>query len=383
MLNTTLSQLRCPKKKPAKSRCDGRLRLGSDARKISPPNPDHPEIFEVPAGSVECESCQSRYPILAGVLILVPDVREYLLAHVKGISALVKDAEIPKVYLKEYLAEKAELAPEHIEEDLESKRVVALYLMNHYLRVGMPEPSGWWRALRGETSPLIDRLIRENWDSGPFQAIAAWFEKLPRDSRPSVVEFGCGVGGLGQVLAAQTQRYLGLDSSFASIALGRHLLLGASYAGTLAIPEDLLAGPTARPISLPIPAGFDGSRDLIVADFEHPPIADGSFDLSIALNTIDMLERPERLPEMQARAVMSGGRAIQSCPYIWHESVARRLRAQLPKTVQTSSSRAVEHLYEKAGFRIDERIEHHPWLFFKHVRQLEIYSVHLFFATRA
>ena len=62
--------------------------------------------------------------------------------------------------------------------------------------------------------------------------------------------------------------------------------------------------------------------------------------------------------------------------------VARKLRARLPREIQ-DSARAAEWLYERAGFGIQARLDQVPWLFFKHARQLEIYSVHLFMARRA
>ena len=167
-----------------------------------------------------------------------------------------------------------------------------------------------------------------------------------------------------------------MDSSFASIALGRHLLLGVPYAGKIKIPEDLLKGGVSREIRFPTPEYYDGKADLVVGDLESVPLRSKHWDLSIALNTIDMMDEPALLPKLQHDLLKKGGTAIQSCPYIWHENVAKRLRSKLPREIR-DSAQAVEWLYERAGFKIKERVDHLPWLFFKHVRQLEIYSVHL------
>jgi len=78
---------------------------------------------------------------------------------------------------------------------------------------------------------------------------------------------------------------------------------------------------------------------------------------------------------------VNGGVAIQSCPYIWHRNVAERLRKSLPKKIRSSSA-AVEHLYGKAGLELFRKIDHLPWLFLKHFRQIELYSVHLFAARK-
>lgn len=365
MLSTTLPRLRCPV-------CLGELSLreGSEARGR-----------EVVSGDLRCGKCKASFPILAGVAVLVPDVGQYLLDHAKGIGQHVPDAQIPKAFRRDYLAAKAEIASmgaEHIEEDLESERVIALYLMNHFLSVkGSPEE--WWKPAAGSASPLIDQLVREHWDKGPLPTIASWVAKLEGVS--SVVELGCGLGGLSRMIHAPGRSYLGVDSSFASVALGRHLALGAPFQGKTRIPNDLLQGPLAREVRIAPGKDIDGLVDLVVGEIEALPLPRGVFDLSLALNAIDMLPEPETLPKLQSLVLKPGGIAIQSCPYIWHEGVVRKLRAWLPKTARDSAS-AVEWLYEKAGLKIQERIDHLPWLFYKHARQLEIYSVHLFRAKK-
>jgi hypothetical protein len=95
-----------------------------------------------------------------------------------------------------------------------------------------------------------------------------------------------------------------------------------------------------------------------------------------------MLDEPSSLPEFQYELLKKNGIAIQSCPYIWHPEVARKLRKRLPAPLKNSSSAAAEWLYEKAGFKIEEKQEDLPWLFFKHLRQLEVYSVHAFVARK-
>jgi SAM-dependent methyltransferase len=192
-----------------------------------------------------------------------------------------------------------------------------------------------------------------------------------------VIELGCGVGGLARMLKPHVSSYLGVDSSFASVALGRHLALGAPHPRPIRIPGDLLAGAVSREVAIAPARGWDGSIDLVVADLEALPVGEGRFDIALALNTIDMLAEPEVLPRYQHALLAEDGVAIQSCPYIWHESVARALRERIPPAVSDSAG-AVEWLYEQSGFEIGQSIPHLPWLFFKHLRQLEIYSVHLF-----
>jgi SAM-dependent methyltransferase len=400
MFNTTLARLRCPARArapkaqpktkakgaahaPAPALCGSKLALHADRAQGSG------AVFDVLAGRLDCPSCQARFPILAGVAIVVPDVRGFLFSHVKGVMQLVPAQELPKELARELKAAHAELETGHIEDDLEAERVVSLYMMNHYLDARSGDPA-WWRPSDGTASsqpskgsPFIASLVREYWDHGPLSRIQRLVES--RMSRPDgirVIELGCGVGGLAWRLKKQASAYLGVDSSFASVALARHLALGAPYDGDLRIPEDLLQGPVSRKIRRParIEPLRDGRADFVVGDLEAAPVARGEWDLSIALNAIDMLEEPSALPALQRELSAPSGRAIQSCPYIWHELVARKLRARLPKSVRDSAS-AAEWLYEREGFKVLAREEHVPWLFFKHLRQLELYSVHLFIAA--
>lgn len=337
-------------------------------------------------GHLDCPSCGARFPILAGVAILVDDVAQYIFDHAKGIARVVADSEIPEEYREAFLEAKGELGTEHIEEDLEAERVTSLYVMNHYLRVGAGREE-WWKPLagangKGESAasgaavgdPLIDRLVREYWDHGPIARIGQWVSG-------ELIELGCGVGGVQAALRGRLSGYLGVDSSFASIALARHLALGFPYPAALRIPGDLLEGPVSRPIGLPAAPPCDGRADFVVGDLASPPLRRGLWDRALALNAIDMLEDPAALPRLQFELLKKDGEAIQGCPYVWHPAVAEALRAELPEGIRDSAE-AVEWLYARAGLQVEERVRNLPWLFFKHVRQLEVYSVHLFRAAR-
>jgi SAM-dependent methyltransferase len=357
--------------------CGGPLELHSTRETALPAQP---AVREVRSGRLSCSSCQSGYWILGGVALLIEDPQAYLTQHVKGISRIVEDSEIPPEFLSDYLEAKSEILTEHIEEDLEAERVNALYFMNHYLR--LDSGATWWKPQSASFDPLIDRLVREYWDQGPFAEIQKLMDSMP--AQGAAIELGCGVGGLARILRERASSYLGVDSSFASIALARHMNLGAAYPRELRIPGDLLDGPVSQSIDSQVESqvmSADGSIDFVVAELPHCPVAPEQWDLTVALNAIDMLDEPASLPRLQAHLLRSGGRAIQSCPYIWHEVVARALREELGARAKNSAS-AVAALYEDAGFTLETVRDHVPWLFFKHFRQLEIYSVHLFSAKK-
>lgn len=362
MFASTVPSLQCPAQTPKRtSACGGNLNIVSGVKK-----------GDLQTGELQCRQCGSRYPILAGVAVLVPDVREYLIEHVKGVSQLVADTEIPKNILRDYLEAKEQIQIEHVEEDLEAERVVALYVMNHFLKGA--------QVTEGVEDPLLRELILKHWDSGPLERIADWVTGTP-GGKKRVVELSCGVGGLYPRIAATCSRYLGVDSSFTSVAIGRHLALGAAYKGRLRVPRDLLYGPVSAQPRIEVPRNVSEAADLVVGQLESFPVKSDEADVAVAMNTIDMLPEPELLPKLQYRLLVQGGLALQSGPYIWHEWVAKRLRKSLPKELRGSAA-GVTRIYEKAGFQVQAQMDAVPWLFFKHIRQLEIYSVHLLQARK-
>ena len=382
MLKTTLSSVVCPACKGELRFSEGTVFQSLSAREGGAKVTREDAYQDALWGDLVCGACSLQFPILAGVAILVEDVESYLFQHIKGISKRVPDAKIPTRYqdlFREAKEALQEYEGEHIEEDLESERVNALYLMTHYLNASQVI------SATKLTDPLIHSLISQHWDHGPFQKIKEWMQSSQQMGR--AVELGCGVGGLASVLGNLVESYLGVDYAFASIALAREIQLGVSgAASTYSIPGDLIDGPLAKSVQFNV-SQF-GMKDFVVGDFQQPPLKEASWDLSIALNAIDMMDDPRMLAQLQFALLKKDGQAIQSCPYIWHEKVATLLRKQFgEKSVggsvdRLSSSAVVEKLYQSQGFSIQKKIDHLPWLFFKHNRQLEVYSVHLFLAEK-
>jgi SAM-dependent methyltransferase/uncharacterized protein YbaR (Trm112 family) len=375
MLNTTMDYLQCPTPGcPARHKTGKLSLIETKTKRLT-----SEDMREVISGAIQCSGCKKKFPILRGVAVLVPDVSDYLLTHVKGISRWVPDGEIPSDIRREFQEAKREIETEHIEEDLEAERVTSLYVMNHYLQTqGVSENKAWWKGSLPDSSPEIAEVIKRYWDHGPFTKI----RELWGDRKESLVELGCGVGGLCVHLRSSVTNYLGVDSSFASIALARSLSLGLPDAleanEKVLVPGDLLNGAVSQNVREQIASKTkqNAQADFIVGDAVHPPLLPGKWDVSAALNMIDMLDDPGILPALQKKIVKKGGIAIQSSPYVWHPHAAKHLKKQ---TGTSDSAQAVEKLYEKQGFKIQHSVRHVPWLFFKHVRQLEIYSVHLFF----
>ncbi len=339
----------------------------------------HEDADEIKFGTLVCVKCKSEYPILSGVAVIVPDVKSYLISHVLGISEHVLDNQIPTKYRKDYLNAKRSILRNsiHIEDDLESKRVNALYLATHYLNSKI-------NFIQNDySSSLMKELIFEHWNRGPISLIGGWVSELYRNKniKYNFLELGCGVGGLLHRVQSFCSNYLGVDSSFSSIAWARKINLSLNSKINFKIPHDLLSGALSREISIST-FNFTSDADFIVCDLNFLPLREQTWDCVTSLNTIDMLDDPETLPRIQKSLLLESGIAIQSSPYVWHPKVAIELRKRLPKELHIDSARAVEWVYENNGLKKIKSEMNVPWIFFKHSRQIEIYSTHIFSAVK-
>lgn len=372
MLKSTTASLCCPKCQNLELHLDSeKERMLSDGITV-----------DVSHGALLCKKCRSTFPILQGVAFLLRDVTTYLQNHCKGISQKVALDEIPlefrddyELALREYQDE-ARQYPQDFEEDLESARVNALYLMNHYLRAADWNSSGLF----------AHDLIAAHWDQGPIDIVAQWIASA-QPKPVSIVELGSGVGGLaGRVTGSQPQAtYLGVDSSFLSTWYARqwNVLQATDQAVELRIPDDLLAGTQSRLLHFrPLRAKL-GHCDFILADMEGLPLRAGNYDALVALNAIDMLENPAELARQCGALLRSGGLAVQSAPYIWAERVAKKLRKAHTGSRDLHSAGLVRKLWEDAGFEIERDQDGIPWIFYKHARQIELYWVHALAARKA
>lgn len=355
MLESTLSKIKC---------CGCKSKLNLNIIKFI----TYKNQKDIISGILNCSKCGLDFSIINGVAILVKDTLGYIQSHAKGLSNLVNDEDIPLEYRTDYLDAKKDIMHEHIEDDLESQRVLSLYILNHFFT---SKQKFWYK----NASQDIQNLIVSYWDKNIFYYIS---ELLKNNKNLDIIELGCNVGGLLHKILKSTKSYIGIDYSFTSIAIARHIYLNAPYNLEFLIPQDLIDGSVSLKTKLP-KISTHVECDFIVSDFDNIPFQNNAFDTTIALNTIDMLSTPTHLPKIQTKLTKKGGLMIQSCPYIWHPEVAKFLKNNFKKM---SSNEAVIKMYIKLKLKIIKEFKHIPWLFFKHLRQIELYSVHIFAAKK-
>jgi hypothetical protein len=332
--------------------------------------------LEIDYGYLLCSGCETSYPILSGVALLVPDVCGYLKEHARAIAKYVTRDQLPARFRDCFPEE--ENSENNSEWDLESDRVSSWYIANHYLDS---------RRLLLELqkndampSPFLTNLIREFWDVGPFSLLERYLSaNNPSDG--AFIDLGCNVGGSIKIARQYNETCLGIDLSFTAIKFARQINLNVRPDSRLCIPGDRLSGVTSLEISTPQQSNEGGFADFIVGNLQSLPVKEGIWRTVASMSIIDMLKRPEMLPVVQNRLLEDSGSVVHMCPYVWSEETAHYLRGLLP-TGFTDSARAVENLYQSAGFEIHEAEYDIPWLFFKHKRQIEFYALHAFCAIK-
>ena len=326
----------------------------------------HQEIKgDIRWGAVHCTDCQIEFPIWDGVLIWVSDVESYISEHAHGIVSHVQPGKVSALY-RDQISELAKetQATVHIDESLESDRVTALYWLGHYVSARELIQS------QPQLSPHIKKMITDYWDQGPMQRLRSILSK--KKIKGSLLELGCGSGGLVHTLGDQVSEYLGVDSSFQGIYRAREILVQKK--NSYPAPGDLVHGALSAKPKAKLNPELPKSCDFIVMDLENDAFQKKDWDLVAAFNVIDMLKEPADLFRLQKKLLGNKGVAIQSSPYIWHPLTAKKLK---PKPGESSPERILR-LATQEGFKktvIDERDI--PWVFFKNVNQIELYNVHL------
>jgi SAM-dependent methyltransferase/uncharacterized protein YbaR (Trm112 family) len=369
MLPTTLEFLACP---AGSGRCLGNLQVESacEVERLAEGDED------LRAGHLACRNCGARYPILNGVAILVPDVPAYLTEHARALRPLAKQGAIPEEYHSALARGTAGSEDEAAEWDLETSRVTAWYLIGHFLQ--STAPSYWWRPGGAAGSQFLEELILRFWHQGPLRVLEEFLQR--REPGGKFLDLGCSVGGGVDLARQYCDVAMGLDSSFTAILTARQVALGPAEGVVAEIPDDRLNGPRSWRVRRRAQVAGTRKIDFVVADVTTPPVKRGTWDIAASLNLLDMVPDPVAFPAIHGSLLVNGGTALHACPYVWPATVARQLRSQIPASMRDSAE-AVEWLYRRTGFEIEQRHPDVPWLFFKNPRQVEAYSVHCFVAS--
>lgn len=252
-----------------------------------------------------CRRCPARYPVLADVPIMVPAPAAYLASYRDAVLATLADCGRASRRAVEVVRAFADAG-------------------------GATEPLGfgddWVADEDARPAPATDDA-----------AIAAWLATAP-DARSHlaalvpgraaiVVEVGCGASGLARALAAP----------------GRHV-----------IATDLSLRAVVRTLGARRRPALSGA----VVDAEALPFRARSIDAVVAVNLIDLLDRPDRFVAAIADALRRRGTAIVATP---------------EPGLGTGDDATLGHALAAAGLTLDDYQRGVPWLRGHSPRHYQLY----------
>jgi len=283
-------------------RCNGSLCY--DENFVYPSGED-----ETKEGIVYCRKCHSKYPIISGVLILVPQIKNYLTTRLSEIiTTAISEGDGISEMMVGWLRNQGYdlLDTGYHSSEWANAGGMGRYISAHYddlsiiaaEQLGIEHPIAQFLADYNHPN-LYDRL--EN--------LAIQEKGLGLQA----IDIGANVGGLLLRLARQFKFVWGVDYGFRQVLTSRRILLHH--------PTPLLTyrlyndGPKYQERSI---KSFRCSNvEIIVSAGEYLPFNQASFDLVNCANVIDLVSSPNDLVAESLRVLKDGCCLLITDPYYW------------------------------------------------------------------
>lgn len=229
----------------------------------------------------------------------------------------------------------------------ETDRAASEYLLFHYGAEAdvMPWAFGPRDALQFPARIVRDGLLRE---------------RLP--VRVRALDLGCAVGRSSFELARSAEEVVGIDLSGRFIAAAREMQATGEIRYRLG--EE---GGIFREARVRVPEGVDAGRVRFeVGDALRLPPDLGGFDVVLAANLVDRVQRPRELLGAMGRLVRPGGQLILTSPYTWLEEYTAQ-EEWLCASGRPTSEVLAGFL---PGFRLERRLDV-PFVIREHARKFQ------------
>ena len=258
-------------------------------------------------GLLRCGGCDSIYPVIAGVSILIPDLGPYLSARPRQFWEIVKSLTLPEVL--EHINKSAAVASATATDRY--AKAIDQFLYLHY--DGIRETDLLSDGLRDRGIDTANKLSYRNLLSNVSELVS-----IRKSDASLSVDVGCAVGGMTHLLASKTVFSLGIDQSFEAVLAART----AAIKGKCEFDIEC-DGMVSEHRSVDLANVLRPNTDFIVADSSFLPIGDDTVDIASSVNVYSVVAHPLVHLEELGRILRKDGNLLFVDAYDWiHTSLA-------------------------------------------------------------
>lgn len=280
------------------------------------------EEFALRLASVSCEvdsqivegvlictngNCQSEFPIIDGVPILLPQLRAYVAENIFPIIARNDLSPITESILGDCCSQGSVLES--------MRQLLSCYVWGHYSDLDPGETHE--SPNPGSVLEVLDRGLEMVSQCGTPPTIQHATAPETHSVVGPSIDVGCGPGRTAMAIAQRTdQLVLGVDINFSMLRVASTVL----RTGRVTYPRRRIGLVyDRREFELAIP--HLERVDFWACDALALPFSAGLFSQAVAMNVLDSVGSPITLLRSIARVLRPNGDAVLGCPYDWNTLV--------------------------------------------------------------
>lgn len=264
-------------------------------------------MTEVLEAVITCKKCEECYPVIAGVLIAVPDVESYMRKQFGFIvSNCTLHGGISSHIIRYMLDRGYNLAKVESREYYDSPKKLSTYICSHYDNVAQLVP------LNNSLGQYLHRDYQDFYST----VLNGWKQKVPPASETKrALDVGTYVGGVVSRLSNVFERVYGIDYSFAGILTARQLQIG--HPTQITTYDLYLEGNNKQQRHIQAP--LKTNVDFLVASALNLPFRSATFNLTTSFNLLELVSKPKLMVQEMLRVSKFAADIILTSPYWWEE----------------------------------------------------------------
>jgi len=308
------------------------------------------------------KQCGNEYPIIFGIPIIVPNIREFLKNNFLAITSHTEFSPLIDSVLGDAMGPGAEYN--------NTRHHISSYGWDHY---GDLAPEGEFEDENHAAKP-----------GSAINCLKAGLSLLPQEPQIPILDVGCALGRTSFELAKKCDGLtLGIDINFSKLRIAQRVL----QEGVVSFPLKKL-GVAFEQHEYPVDFSHKHHVDFWLCNALVLPFSHSTFHFASLLNVLDVVPAPKILLTTISNILSTGGNAVFSTPYDWSPPVSMDSWIGGKKVHQAFKGDSVQILRslfsteqqigEFNKLKIIGEIEHQPWFVRVHKRRIVNYDTHVF-----